>query len=118
MRCILNPVVRQLQSQISTVHIQQNRPIAAFSISTFDSSFIWWFPEEFDTNGDVLFVPIVKVIDWPCDLNTDIPCHEDTGGLAYDEWSLDNDLRLTWSMVTSLLRTWPRPQFVPARRRP
>ena len=53
----------------------------------------WWFPEEFDTNGDVLFVPIVKVIDWPCDLNTDVPCFEDTGGMAYDEWSLDNDLR-------------------------
>ena len=34
----LESVVRQLQSQISTVHIQQNRPIAAFSISTFDSS--------------------------------------------------------------------------------
>ena len=53
----------------------------------------WWFPEEFDTNGDTTFVPIVKVIDWPCDLNTDVPCHEDSGGLGYDEWSLDNDLR-------------------------
>jgi hypothetical protein len=58
----------------------------------------WWFPEEFDTNGDTTFVPIVKVIDWPCDLNTDIPCHEDSGGLGYDEWSLDNDLR--FDMVT------------------
>ena len=53
----------------------------------------WWFPEEFDTNGEVMFVPIVKVIDWPCDLNTDVPCHEDSGGLSFDEWSLDNDLR-------------------------
>ena len=53
----------------------------------------WWFPEEFDTNGLDTFVPIVKVIDWPCDLNSDIPCHEDSGGLGYDEWSLDNDLR-------------------------
>ena len=53
----------------------------------------WWFPEEFDTNGATTFVPIVKVIDWPCDLNTDVPCHEDSGGLGYDEWSLDNDLR-------------------------
>ncbi|MEE2759252.1 MAG: hypothetical protein VYA86_04660 [Candidatus Thermoplasmatota archaeon] len=53
----------------------------------------WWFPEEFDTNGESRLVPIVKVIDWPCDLNTDVPCHEDSGGLAYDEWSLDNDLR-------------------------
>ena len=53
----------------------------------------WWFPEEFDTNGETTFVPIVKVIDWPCDLNADIPCHEDSGGLGYDEWSLDNDLR-------------------------
>ena len=53
----------------------------------------WWFPEEFDTNGETTFVPIVKVIDWPCDLNTDVPCHEDSGGLGYDEWSLDNDLR-------------------------
>ena len=25
----------------------------------------WWFPEEFDTNGETTFVPIVKVIDWP-----------------------------------------------------
>ena len=58
----------------------------------------WWFPEEFDTNGDDSFVPIVKVIDWPCDLNSDIPCHEDTSGLGYDEWSLDNDLR--FDMVT------------------
>jgi len=53
----------------------------------------WWFPEEFDTNGETTFVPIVKVTDWPCDLNVDIPCHEDSGGLGYDEWSLDNDLR-------------------------
>ncbi|MDP6899234.1 MAG: hypothetical protein QGF94_00145 [Candidatus Thalassarchaeaceae archaeon] len=52
----------------------------------------WLFPEEFDTNGESTFVPIVKVIDWPCDLNSDTPCHEDTGGLGYDEWSLDNDL--------------------------
>ncbi|MDE0574105.1 MAG: hypothetical protein OSB32_00780 [Candidatus Poseidoniales archaeon] len=58
----------------------------------------WWFPEEFDTNGETTFVPIVKVIDWPCDLNTDVPCHEDAGGLGYDEWSLDNDLR--FDMVT------------------
>ncbi|MEE3310815.1 MAG: hypothetical protein VX230_04925, partial [Candidatus Thermoplasmatota archaeon] len=58
----------------------------------------WWFPEEFDTNGVTTFVPIVKVIDWPCDLNTDVPCHEDSGGLGYDEWSLDNDLR--FDMVT------------------
>jgi hypothetical protein len=58
----------------------------------------WWFPEEFDTNGDTTFVPIVKVIDWPCDFNTDVPCHEDSGGLGYDEWSLDNDLR--FDMVT------------------
>ena len=53
----------------------------------------WWFPEEFDTNGETTLIPIVKVIDWPCDLNVDIPCHEDSGGLGYDEWSLDNDLR-------------------------
>ena len=58
----------------------------------------WWFPEEFDTNGVTTFVPIIKVIDWPCDLNTDVPCHEDSGGLGYDEWSLDNDLR--FDMVT------------------
>jgi len=58
----------------------------------------WWFPEEFDTNGESTFVPIVKVIDWPCDINSDVPCHEDSGGLGYDEWSLDNDLR--FDMVT------------------
>jgi len=53
----------------------------------------WLFPEEFDTDGEVTFVPVVEVTDWPCDLDTAIPCHEDRGGLGYDEWSLDNDLR-------------------------
>ena len=53
----------------------------------------WLFPEEFDTDGEVTFVPVVEVTDWPCDVDSDIPCHEDRGGLGYDEWSLDNDLR-------------------------
>jgi len=52
----------------------------------------WWFPEEFDTNGDQSFVPIVKITDWPCDIASENPCHEEVEGLSYDEWSLDNDL--------------------------
>jgi hypothetical protein len=53
----------------------------------------WLFPEEFDTDGETTFVPVVEVADWPCDIDSDIPCHDDRGGLGYDEWSLDNDLR-------------------------
>ncbi|MEE2812087.1 MAG: hypothetical protein VX320_02600 [Candidatus Thermoplasmatota archaeon] len=52
----------------------------------------WWFPEEFDTNGEGSFVPIVKIADWPCDIASENPCHEEVEGLSYDEWSLDNDL--------------------------
>ncbi|MDP6906859.1 MAG: hypothetical protein QF440_05525 [Candidatus Thalassarchaeaceae archaeon] len=53
----------------------------------------WWFPEEFDTDGSDSFVPIAKITDWPCDLDSVIPCHETNSGLGYDEWSLDNDLK-------------------------
>ncbi|MBD19212.1 MAG: hypothetical protein CMB13_06230 [Euryarchaeota archaeon] len=53
----------------------------------------WWFPEEFDTDGLETFIPVVEVTDWPCNEGEVIPCHDDRGGLGFDEWSLDNDLR-------------------------
>ena len=53
----------------------------------------WWFPEQFDTDGEATFVPAVEVKDWPCRLAETSPCHDDRGGLGFDEWSLDNDLR-------------------------
>jgi len=53
----------------------------------------WLFPEEFDTDGEETFSPAVEITDWPCDIDSDVPCHEDRGGMAFDEWSLDNDLR-------------------------
>ncbi len=57
----------------------------------------WLFPEEFDTDGVVTYIPVVEVIDWPCDIDSILPCHEDRGGLGFDEWSLDNDLRFDMS---------------------
>jgi len=57
----------------------------------------WLFPEEFDTDGEQTYVPVVEVIDWPCDVDSMVPCHEDRGGLGFDEWSLDNDLRFDMS---------------------
>ena len=53
----------------------------------------WWFPEEFDTDGEVTFIPVIEITDWPCNLGEVVPCHDDRGGLGFDEWSLDNDLR-------------------------
>ena len=53
----------------------------------------WWFPEEFDTDGEVTFIPVIEVTDWPCNIGEIVPCHDDRGGLGFDEWSLDNDLR-------------------------
>ncbi len=53
----------------------------------------WWFPEVFDTDGTTTFVPAIEVTDRPCRLAESEPCHEDRGGLGFDEWSLDNDLR-------------------------
>ena len=53
----------------------------------------WWFPEEFDTDGEITFIPVIEVTDWPCNEGEIVPCHDDRGGLGFDEWSLDNDLR-------------------------
>ncbi|MEC7462611.1 MAG: hypothetical protein VX439_04120, partial [Candidatus Thermoplasmatota archaeon] len=53
----------------------------------------WWFPEEFDTDGEITFIPVIEVTDWPCNIGEIVPCHDDRGGLGFDEWSLDNDLR-------------------------
>jgi len=53
----------------------------------------WWFPEVFDTDGLVTFIPSIEVKDKPCRIGEILPCHDDRGGLGFDEWSLDNDLR-------------------------
>ena len=57
----------------------------------------WLFPESWDTNGDVTFLPIIEVSDWPCNLDEIEPCFEHRNGLGNDRWSLDNDLRFDMS---------------------
>lgn len=53
----------------------------------------WLFPEEWDTDGEETFIPVIEVLDWPCHDGSTLPCFEHRGGLGNDRWSLDNDLR-------------------------
>jgi hypothetical protein len=53
----------------------------------------WHFSELWDTDGEVTFVPVVEVADWPCKEGDTDPCFSERGGLGNDRWSLDNDLR-------------------------
>ena len=57
----------------------------------------WLFPESWDTDGEITFLPIVEISDWPCNLDELVPCFEHRNGLGNDRWSLDNDLRFDMS---------------------
>ena len=53
----------------------------------------WSFPESFDTNGETLFVPVLRVTDKPCNTGEETPCFTKVSGLGNNAWSLDNDFR-------------------------
>jgi hypothetical protein len=53
----------------------------------------WSFPEVWDTNGLDRKVPVVRLSDRPCDVETTNPCNTYEAGLGNDLWSLDNDFR-------------------------
>jgi len=53
----------------------------------------WDFPEVWDTDGLVTFIPKVWIEDKSCGLDESIPCNVHKAGLGNDLWSLDNDLR-------------------------
>ena len=57
----------------------------------------WYFPEVWDTDGEELFVPLVKLMDKPCNFGEVVACNQPEFGLGNDKWSLDNDFRFDMS---------------------
>ena len=80
--------VSNLYSEISTFEGNASQLLirARFQLT-------WSFPESFDTNGETLFIPVLRVTDKPCNEGEETPCFTKISGLGNDAWSLDNDFR-------------------------
>ena len=80
--------VSNLYSEISTFEGNASQLLirARFQLT-------WSFPESFDTDGETLFVPVLRVTDKPCNEGEDTPCFTKVSGLGNNAWSLDNDFR-------------------------
>ncbi|MBT05255.1 MAG: hypothetical protein CMA92_05785 [Euryarchaeota archaeon] len=53
----------------------------------------WQFPESYDTDGEIFFLPQISVSDKPCSIDLDVPCYIENFVLSSNAWSLDNDFR-------------------------
>ena len=80
--------VSNLYSEISTFEGNASQLLirARFQLT-------WSFPESFDTDGETLFIPVLRVTDKPCNEGEETPCFTKISGLGNDAWSLDNDFR-------------------------
>ena len=53
----------------------------------------WQFPESYDTDGEIFFLPQISVSDKSCSIDLETPCNIENFVLSSNAWSLDNDFR-------------------------
>ncbi|RPG75311.1 MAG: hypothetical protein CBE08_003945 [Euryarchaeota archaeon TMED248] len=53
----------------------------------------WQFPESYDTDGEIFFLPQISVSDKSCSIDLEVPCNVENFVLSSNAWSLDNDFR-------------------------
>ena len=80
--------VSNIYSSAEIANIEQTRLIISIKFQL-----TWLFAESYDTDGESFFLPHLSVSDYPCSVDSNVPCNVEEEVLSSNAWSLDNDFR-------------------------
>ena len=80
--------VSNIYSSAEIANLEQTRLIISIKFQL-----TWLFLESYDTDGESFFLPHLSVSDYPCSVDSNVPCNVEEEVLSTNAWSLDNDFR-------------------------